>query len=59
MYSMAHAGSAAEHSVLTNTKGFAEPDGPILRRDVTAAADTIYELPAASVVVIRGQIGAR
>ena len=59
MYSMAHAGSAAEHSVLTNTKGFAEPDGPIQLRDVTAAADTIYELPAASVVVIRGQIGAR
>jgi hypothetical protein len=34
--------------------GHADPDGPIAERDVNAAWDTQYELPPASIVVIRG-----
>jgi hypothetical protein len=38
-------------------KKMADPDGPIARRRVDANADTIFELPAASIVVLRGKIG--
>jgi hypothetical protein len=41
------------------TGGEANPDGPIAERDVTAAGDTEYELPPASIVVLRGTIAAR
>jgi hypothetical protein len=43
--------------VVVNTKGYADPDGPIKHSSENAAADTLYDLPAASVVVIRGKIG--
>jgi hypothetical protein len=56
---LAHAEHAAEPSVVVNTKGFADPDGPILRTQQTAGRDTSYDLPAASVTVIRGKIDAR
>jgi hypothetical protein len=56
---LAHAEHAAEESVVVNTKGFADPDGPILRSKQPAGKDTEYDLPAASVAVIRGQIAAR
>ncbi|MGA7751767.1 MAG: discoidin domain-containing protein [Candidatus Sulfotelmatobacter sp.] len=54
---MAHAEHAAEHTVVTYTKGWADPDGPIARAKLTAGKDSQYEVPAASVVVIRGKIG--
>jgi hypothetical protein len=54
---MAHDEHAAERPVVVNTKGFADPDGPIKHSDETATRETSYELPAASVTVIRGKIG--
>lgn len=36
--------------------GFAEPDGPIAESDISANGQTEYEIPAASIVVVRGKI---
>ncbi len=55
----AHAEHAAERTVVAYTKGWADPDGPIARTKLTAGKDTLYEVPAASVVVIRGSVGSR
>jgi hypothetical protein len=38
-------------------KKIADPDGPIIRSSIEANADTAFELPAASIVVLRGRIG--
>jgi hypothetical protein len=54
--SMAHADTGTEHTITAYTKGSADPDGPIARGKVTAGKDSSYELPAASVTVIRGKI---
>ena len=54
---MAHAEHAGERTVVAYTKGWAEPDGPIARSKENAGKDTEYELPAASVTVIRGALG--
>ena len=54
---MAHDEHAGERPVVVNTKGYADPDGPIKHSSENAAPDTLYDLPAASVVVIRGKIG--
>jgi len=43
--------------VVSYLPGNAEPDGPIAHSKQTAGKETSYELPAASVVVIRGKIG--
>ncbi len=56
---MAHAEHAGEPSVVANTKGFADPDGPAVHREENAGKDTSFELPAASIVVIRGKVGDR
>jgi F5/8 type C domain len=56
---MAHSEHAGERSVVANTKGMADPDGPIVHRKQDAGKDTAFDLPAASVVVIRGKIGER
>lgn len=58
-YFMAHADKAAEREVIVNTKGYADPDGPIARTTQNAAADTSYELPPASIVVVRGKLSGR
>src|ERR1700733_14905519 len=55
---MAHDEHAGERAVVVNTKGFADPDGPIKHSDQNAQKDTLFDLPAASVTVIRGKIGA-
>lgn len=36
--------------------GFPDPDGPAVKATISANADTIYDLPAASMTVVRGQI---
>ncbi|MGI8770467.1 MAG: discoidin domain-containing protein [Acidobacteriaceae bacterium] len=36
--------------------GHADPDGPVLNKDITAGKDTEYELPPASIMVIRGKL---
>jgi hypothetical protein len=55
---MAHAEQAAGHTIVTYTNGTADPDGPIARSKQDGGNDSVYELPAASVVVIRGKIAA-
>ncbi|MGA9392560.1 MAG: discoidin domain-containing protein [Candidatus Sulfotelmatobacter sp.] len=55
---MAHAESAAQPTIVTNIKGWADPDGPILHATQNATNDAMYDLPAASVVVIRGHVAA-
>jgi hypothetical protein len=52
-----HAEHAAENTIAAYTKGWAEPDGPVMRAKMNASKDSMYELPAASVTVIRGAIG--
>jgi hypothetical protein len=39
--------------------GWADPDGPPARSSISATADTMYELPAASINVLRGNRRAR
>jgi hypothetical protein len=53
---MAHAESGAEHTIVATIKGWADPDGPIVHSTVNGDKETMYELPAASVVVIRGNV---
>jgi len=53
---IAHAETAAAPTVVTYTNGTADPDGPILRSKQSGDKDTLYDLPTASVVVIRGGI---
>jgi hypothetical protein len=56
---MAHAEHAGEKPVVTITKGTADPDGPVMHSTQSGGRDAWYDLPAASVVVIRGKIGGR
>jgi hypothetical protein len=56
---MAHSEHAGEKSVVTITKGTADPDGPVLHSRQNGDKDAWYELPAASVVVVRGKIAGR
>jgi hypothetical protein len=53
---MAHAETSGERTIVPTSMGHADPDGPIARTTMTAAKDTLYDLPAASVVVIRGSV---
>ena len=55
---MAHAEIAAAPTVVAYTNGKADPDGPILRSKVNGNNGTVFDLPAASVVVMRGKISA-
>lgn len=54
---MAHAERPAEYAVTTYTAGNADPDGPILHKQGTAGTNTTYQIPAASIMVIRGSVG--
>jgi len=56
---MAHAENAAQPTIVATTRGTADPDGPIVHTNLTAEKDTLYDLPPASIVVIRGRIGGR
>lgn len=56
---MAHAEAGAQHTINAYTKGWADPDGPIVHGKLTANKGTVFEVPAASVVVLRGQAGSR
>jgi hypothetical protein len=53
---MAHAESSGGRTIVATSVGHADPDGPILRSTLTAEKNTMYDLPAASVVVIRGNV---
>jgi hypothetical protein len=56
---MAHAENSGERTIVATSKGWADPDGPIVHAKLSAGKDTMYDLPAASVVVIRGKIGSQ
>jgi hypothetical protein len=53
---MAHAEESGKPTIVPTSKGWADPDGPIATNKLTATKDTIFDLPAASVTVIRGNI---
>jgi len=53
---MAHSAQAAEEPVYANTRGYADPDGPLLELTKNASERTEYEIPAASIMVVRGKI---
>jgi hypothetical protein len=54
---LAHSEHAGEQPVIAITKGTADPDGPVMHARQTGGRDALYDLPAASVVVIRGTLG--
>jgi hypothetical protein len=54
---MAHAENSGQPTIVATTKGSADPDGPIVHTKLNAEKDTMYDLPAASVVVVRGNVG--
>jgi hypothetical protein len=56
---MAHAENAAQPTIVATTRGTADPNGPIVHTNLTAEKDTLYDLPPASIVVIRGRLGGR
>lgn len=47
-----------DESVIHNTEGHASPDGPIKQETLIAAPGATYTIPAASIVVLRGNIAA-
>ena len=51
-----HAEQPGQPFVVADTKGMADPDGPILHAKQNSDRDTSYSLPAASIVVVRGRI---
>jgi len=53
---MAHAETSGERTIVATTRGIADPDGPIMHNKLNAEKGTLFDLPAASVVVIRGNI---
>jgi hypothetical protein len=55
---MAHDEEAAKPTIVAYTNGTANPDGPIARSKQNTGEHTMYDLPAASVVVIRGKLAA-
>jgi F5/8 type C domain/Glycosyl hydrolases family 39 len=52
---MAHAEVSGKPTIVITTQGWADPDGPILHNSINAATNSTFDLPAASVVVIRGK----
>ncbi len=53
---MAHAEISGKPTIVATTQGKADPDGPIVHTKLTGEKDTLYDLPPASVVVIRGSV---
>ncbi len=53
---MAHSALAAEQAVFSNTRGQANPDGPAVHTTKDASPATPYEIPAASIMVVRGTL---
>jgi F5/8 type C domain len=55
-YFMAHAATVAQSPEVINTEGYADPDGPAMHTTKQAGPDTTYEIPAASIMVVRGKV---
>jgi hypothetical protein len=43
--------------VIDGGEGYAQPDGPAKHETVPATPETVFTVPAASIVVLRGEIG--
>ena len=56
---LAHSEHAGEQPVIANTKGTADPDGPVMHSRQPGGKEAWYDLPAASVVIIRGKLGGK
>jgi len=56
---LAHAEVAGAPTVVSYTNGTADPDGPILRTKQQAGENSAYDLPAATVIVIRGKMAGK
>jgi len=56
---MAQAPHTVEESVILNTKGWADPDGPIIHETRNVEPGTSYEVPAASIVILRGKLSSK
>jgi hypothetical protein len=54
---MAHAENGGQRTIVPTSKGWADPDGPIVHTKLNGEKNSMYDLPAASVVVIRGKVG--
>ena len=54
---MAHAENSGGRTIVATTQGNADPDGPIVHAKLDGEKSTMYDVPAASVVVIRGKVG--
>ncbi len=50
-------GDAEYHWHPDGVKGFASPDGPPSKSTATGGPDALYQLPKASIIVLRGRIG--
>ena len=53
---MAHAEDSGGKTIVPTSKGWADPDGPIVHTKINAGKNTEFDLPAASVTVIRGTV---
>ena len=53
---LAHVAQAGEPTVVVDVNGKADPDGPIVHETRKAGKDTRFNVPPASVVVIRGSV---
>jgi hypothetical protein len=49
-------GSAQYQWHPTKEGGFPDPDGPALKASINAGRNTVYELPKASITIVRGSI---
>lgn len=56
---MAHAEAGAQRTIVAYTKGNADPDGPVLHTKQLAGKDAAYNLPAASMTIVRGKVDIR
>jgi F5/8 type C domain len=54
---LAHAERDYDTSVQVERGGSGDPDGPAVSSRIAGAKNTLYDLPAASITVFRGQIG--
>lgn len=50
-------GAAEYQWHLNGLNGHANPDGPPAKSKVTGGRETLYDLPKASIVVLRGSVG--
>ena len=52
----AHSATSGQQAVIMNTRGSADPDGPAVHSTKEVGTDASYEIPAASMMVVRGKL---